>query len=91
MQAVHSAGMQQVLWDANSEDSWLKQPNQILYWSLEQTDDDSILLMHDNPTTAAALDRVLTELERRGFRFVLPKELPPAGRGAEQDLQGARG
>ena len=72
MQAVQSAGMQQVVWNANSEDSWLKRPDQILYWSLEQTANGSILLMHDNPTTAAALDRVLTELEKRGFRFVLP-------------------
>lgn len=72
MQAVQSAGMQQVLWNANSEDSWLKRPDQILYWSLEQTANGSILLMHDNPTTAAALDRVLTELEKHGFRFVLP-------------------
>jgi len=91
MQAVHSAGMQQVLWNANSEDSWLKHPNQILYWSLEQTDSGSILLMHDNPTTAAALDRVLTELEKRGFRFVLPTEYLPAGRVGNRDLHGVRG
>lgn len=77
VQAARTAGMQQVLWNANSEDSWLKQPDQILYWSLEQTHNGSILLMHDNPTTAAALDRVLTELEKRGFRFVLPATYSP--------------
>ena len=71
-QVVQSAGMGQVLWNANSQDSWLTKPNQILYWSMEQTGNGSILLMHSKPTTAAALDRVLTELEGRGFRFVLP-------------------
>ncbi|TAM58499.1 MAG: polysaccharide deacetylase family protein [Rhodanobacter sp.] len=91
LQAVQSAGMQQVLWNANSEDSWLKHPDQILYWSLEQTGNGSILLMHDNPTTAAALDRVLTELEKRGFRFVLPTEHLPTGRVGNRDLQGVTG
>lgn len=71
-QVVQAAGMGEVLWDANSQDSWLTKPNQILYWSMEQTGNGSILLMHSKPTTAAALDRVLTELEGRGFRFVLP-------------------
>lgn len=69
---VQSAGMGQVLWDANSQDSWLTKPSQILYWSMEQTGNDSILLMHSKPTTVAVLDRVLTELEGRGFQFVLP-------------------
>jgi peptidoglycan/xylan/chitin deacetylase (PgdA/CDA1 family) len=76
-QSAHSAGMKQVLWNANSEDSWLKKPDQILSWGLEQTADRSILLMHDRPSTAVALDRLLTALEQRGFRFVLPIERPP--------------
>lgn len=73
LHAEQAAGMQQVLWNANSEDSWLKRPDQILYWSLEETGNDSILLMHDVPTTAVALDSVLTRLEGRGYRFVLPR------------------
>ena len=80
MQVAHAAGMEQILWNANSEDSWQKSPDQILSWSLEQTEDRSILLMHDRPATAVALDRVLTDLEQRGFRFVLPIERSPAGR-----------
>lgn len=68
---VQLAGMRQVLWNANSEDSWLQRPDQIFYWSLRETGNDSILLMHDTPTTAVALDRVLTALESKGFRFVL--------------------
>jgi peptidoglycan/xylan/chitin deacetylase (PgdA/CDA1 family) len=72
--AAAAAGMHQVLWNANSQDSWQAEPEQILYWSMEETDNDSILLMHDKPTTANALDRVLTSLEAKGFNFVLPAD-----------------
>jgi peptidoglycan/xylan/chitin deacetylase (PgdA/CDA1 family) len=75
-QAAQIAGMSQMLWNANSQDSWQKRPEQILYWTREQTDDGSIVLLHDSPTTAAVLDRVLTDLENRGFRFVLPESGP---------------
>lgn len=83
--AVRRAGMRQVLWDANSEDSWLTRPGEILHWSLEETHSDSILLMHDRPATAAALDRVLSRLQRRGFRFVLPPRNPPVRAAAVDD------
>jgi peptidoglycan-N-acetylglucosamine deacetylase len=76
-QAVELSGMQQVLWNANSEDSSWPKPEKILYWSLEQTEDESILLMHDKPATAAVLDETLTKLEERGFQFVLPDQLSP--------------
>jgi peptidoglycan/xylan/chitin deacetylase (PgdA/CDA1 family) len=75
-QSVHAAGMKQMLWNANSEDSWMTKPEQILYWSLEETDNHSILLLHDKPATAAVLDQVLTQLEQRGFQFVLPDHPP---------------
>jgi peptidoglycan/xylan/chitin deacetylase (PgdA/CDA1 family) len=78
MQAAQQAGMEQVLWNANSEDSWLKKPDQIQYWSHEQTENGSILLMHSIPTTEVVLERVLTDLEERGFVFVLPDEMPSA-------------
>lgn len=68
--------MQQMLWNANSQDSWQLRPDQILYWSLEETRNGSIVLMHDKPTTAATLDDVLNALEERGFRFVLPSAHP---------------
>jgi peptidoglycan-N-acetylglucosamine deacetylase len=70
------SGMQQMLWDANSQDSWQTKPQQIRFWSNRDTDNLSILLMHDRPTTAAVLDQTLTDLEQRGFRFVLPDQLP---------------
>lgn len=54
-----------------------------MFRSLDETENGSILLMHDRPTTAKALDRVLTALESEGYRFVLPaenspSEMPPA-------------
>lgn len=67
-----SSGLREMLWDANSEDSWLTQPEQIMAWSMRESDNFSILLMHSKPATAAVLDRVLSGLEERGFRFVLP-------------------
>jgi peptidoglycan/xylan/chitin deacetylase (PgdA/CDA1 family) len=76
LHVAHAAGMQQMLWNANSEDSWQKKPDQILTWSVQQTADLSVLLMHDKPTTAVVLDRVLTDLEQRGFRFVIPVQGP---------------
>jgi len=69
-------GMRQVLWNANSRDSWQKKPSEILHWTVEETDDNSIVLMHDVPTTAMALDDTLTGLEERGFHFVLPDQMP---------------
>lgn len=72
---AQSFGMKQMLWNANSEDSWIKQPQQILNFSLTQTDDQSILLMHERPITASVLDEMLTRLEERGFQFVLPDQL----------------
>jgi peptidoglycan/xylan/chitin deacetylase (PgdA/CDA1 family) len=74
-EVAKSLGMQQMLWNANSEDSWIKQPEQIRDFSVSQTEDQSILLMHEKPTTAAALDGILTQLEQRGFQFVLPDQL----------------
>jgi peptidoglycan-N-acetylglucosamine deacetylase len=74
---IEMAGMHQMLWDANSGDTWQTKPEQILYLSHNETGNHSILLMHDKPTTAAALDQTLTDLERQGFQFVLPEQLPP--------------
>lgn len=76
LRAIKSTGMMRVLWSANSQDTWLTRPDQIVYWSLEETEDGSILLMHSRPTTARALDQVLTKLEQRGFEFVLPVANP---------------
>ncbi|MBS0382661.1 MAG: polysaccharide deacetylase family protein [Proteobacteria bacterium] len=74
LNAAHAAGMEQVLWDTNSGDTWLKDPQKIVQLSLDQASQGgSILLMHSRPTTADALDELLTQLQLRGFRFVLPE------------------
>ena len=52
-QVAQASGMKQLLWNANSQDSWMTQPEQILHWSLEQTEDQSVLLLHEKPATAA--------------------------------------
>lgn len=71
--AIHAAGMHIVLWDANSGDTWLKSPHQIIRMSLyEASLGGHVLLMHSRPTTANALGTLLTKLQQRGFRFVLP-------------------
>jgi len=74
-QVAQSSGMKQMLWNANSQDSWMTKPEQILNWSMEETEDQSILLMHEKPTTVAVLDETLSKLEERGFQFVLPDQL----------------
>jgi peptidoglycan-N-acetylglucosamine deacetylase len=73
---AEASGMQQMLWNANSHD-WQTNPQRILNLSLQETDDKSILLMHDRPTTASILDETLTDLEQRGFQFVLPDQISP--------------
>ena len=69
---ISHAGMQEVMWGANSEDSWLRTPSEIRYWSSRQAYNGAILLMHSRATTAAALDATLTDLEQMGYRFVIP-------------------
>lgn len=74
LKVIHSAGMQQVLWNANSGDSWLKDPHKIINLSLKEValSRASILLMHSRPTTANALGVLLADLQQRGVRFILP-------------------
>jgi peptidoglycan/xylan/chitin deacetylase (PgdA/CDA1 family) len=66
--------MQQVLWDANSGDTWLKTPDAIVRLAVHDVSyGGNVLLMHSRPLTADALDTLLTQLEQRGFQFVRPK------------------
>lgn|GEM_PF-1098290 len=71
---LRKAGMHQVMWTDNSEDSWLTTPKDIEHWSTDQAGNDAILLMHSRATTAAALDKTLTLLEKGGYVFVLPQQ-----------------
>ncbi|WP_233840168.1 polysaccharide deacetylase family protein [Dyella sp. 2HG41-7] len=71
---VRSFGMKQMSWNANSGDAWLQQPSQIRDFSLSEVEDQSILLLHERPRTAAVLDELLTKLEERGYQFELPDQ-----------------
>jgi peptidoglycan-N-acetylglucosamine deacetylase len=76
-QIANQSGMREMLWNANSLDSARESSDQMLRLISSETDNHSILLMHDKPFTAAVLDQALTNLEQRGFEFVLPDDLPP--------------
>jgi peptidoglycan-N-acetylglucosamine deacetylase len=67
-------GMDNVMWVANSQDTWQKKPEQIEHWSTSSVSNCEILLMHSFATTADALDRTLTHLEQMGYRFVLAED-----------------
>lgn len=77
--AAEQSGMKQMLWDANSYDCVVKNPADIVRHATNETFDASIILMHEKTTTAAALDEILTNLENRGFEFVLPDDAMPSG------------
>lgn len=68
------AGMKEMLWHTNSLDCAFKTSGEIVQQTSRATGDADIILMHENATTAAALDRILTNLEQRGFEFVLPDD-----------------
>lgn len=68
------AGMKEMLWTTNSYDCVFKTPIRIVQQTTGTADDTSIILMHEFATTAAALDQILTNLEQRGFEFVLPDD-----------------
>lgn len=73
IKVMQAAGMHVMLWDVNSEDTSFKSPHKIIHTSLyEASLGGHILLLHSRPTTAKALDTLLTKLQQRGYQFVLP-------------------
>jgi len=74
-----------LLWGGNSYDSLLTQFKQQpgtfsdyiaahpIYDVALNAGPGDVLLFHDYPNTAIALDGILTRLEQRGFQFVLPQ------------------
>ena len=45
-------------------------PDQIVERVLRQVKDGTIILLHDNPTTAQALPQIITALKAKGYQFV---------------------
>lgn len=78
-QAVQAAGMKSVFWNVNSKDYMYRDPNKIFELSTQSPGDMSIFLMHERAGTAEALDKILTDLEHRGFTFVLPDDQNATG------------
>ena len=83
--AIQADGMQLLLWGGNSFDSlfarFKQQPGTFagyiaahpIYDVALNAGPGDVLLFHDYPNTAIALDGILTRLEQRGFQFVLPQ------------------
>lgn len=81
---VQAAGMRIVEWGPNSYDSLLArfkaQPETFVpfvaanpvYDVARNAESGDVLLFHDYPNTALALDGILTRLEAHGFQFVVP-------------------
>lgn len=63
--------LRDVLWAANSGDSWLHSPEEVTRITMLEVSDNAIILMHSNEVEAKALDKSLTLLEEQGYRFVL--------------------
>ena len=82
--AAKVEGMSLVLWTSNSYDSLLArfktQPESFvpfvaahpIYDVPSKAVAGDVLLLHDYPNTAFALDGMLTRLEQQGFQFVVP-------------------
>jgi len=66
--------LKEVLWLANSGDTWLHAPDKINALTVSEVSDNCIVLMHSNAVEARALDRSLTLLEEQGYEFVLAEE-----------------
>ncbi|RNB81599.1 polysaccharide deacetylase family protein [Brevibacillus fluminis] len=73
-------GMQSINWSVGSLD-WeprvYKKPHAISKQVSATIHPGATILFHDRTWTADELDEVLTELEKKGYRFVIPTELEP--------------
>ena len=68
-------GRLDVLWDVNPEDWSLNDPKQISERVLAQVRPGSIVVLHEHPATAAALEPMIRKLRQRGYRLVSLEEL----------------
>jgi peptidoglycan/xylan/chitin deacetylase (PgdA/CDA1 family) len=75
LKIVSSFGMQHLNWSVGSLDWETKDPNKVVAQVTNTIFNGAIILMHDNPHTAVALDPMLTKLEKMGYTFVLPTEI----------------
>jgi peptidoglycan/xylan/chitin deacetylase (PgdA/CDA1 family) len=69
-------GYKVILWDVDTNDWRKRTVDQIVQTIVSETEDGSIILMHDRlPTTVPATERAIDALRARGFEFVTVSEL----------------
>lgn len=70
------AGVPVVCWSVDSSDWYYKSADHLVSYVTANTKDGDIILAHETvPTTAQGLDRLLTQLEAKGFQLVTVEEL----------------
>ena len=71
-----------VLWDVNPEDWSVNDPAEITRRVLARVRPGSIVVLHEHPATAQALESLILELRQRGYRLVGLEELIRSDRPA---------
>jgi len=74
---VEEEGMVLLQWTWSSEDWRRRSADSIVRSVVSHVHPGATLLFHDLSLTAQALPKILTELERQGYRFVLPDDPLP--------------
>ncbi|HLR02039.1 MAG TPA: polysaccharide deacetylase family protein [Virgibacillus sp.] len=76
IQTIAANGDALALWSVDSKDWQSRNANAVYNEVLQNVTSGSIVLMHDiHPTTADALDDLLTSLEERGYQFITVSQL----------------
>lgn len=74
-QAAEDAGYRMILWSVDTIDWQKPSPETIVARVESKVEDGSVILMHPTENTVAALDGILTMLEKKGLRVVPISEL----------------
>jgi peptidoglycan/xylan/chitin deacetylase (PgdA/CDA1 family) len=74
-QIMKEEGMQTMNWSVGSLDWEHKDPALIVEQVISTMHSGGNILFHDFPVTAKALDPILQELTKQGYKFVLPTEV----------------
>jgi peptidoglycan/xylan/chitin deacetylase (PgdA/CDA1 family) len=72
---INAQGMTTVLWSLDSLDWTLKDPDAVVLNVVSHIRNGDIILMHRNPTSVAALPKVIEQLKSMGYTFLRLDEL----------------
>lgn len=75
LRILQEEGMQTMNWSNGSLDWELDTPEEIVDKVLSDLQSGDNILFHDKQITAEALDQILSEIQKQGYRFVLPTEV----------------